>query len=84
MELFGAFKGLEIRDDLLTSKARKAFTAGEPRTMRNVRKGRRDKRMASSGVLEPIVARMVGVRPSSTPAGPKFALVYHPVISTNF
>lgn len=52
------------------------LTAGDPRTIRNVRTGRREDNNASSGVLEPIVAKIVGVRPRRTPALPKFALVY--------
>ena len=57
-------------------KARMELTAGDPRTIRNVRTGRREDNNASSGVLEPIVAKIVGVRPRRTPALPKFALVY--------
>ena len=52
------------------------LTAGDARTTRNVSRGLREDNSASSGVLEPIVAKIVGVRPRRTLALLKFALVY--------
>lgn len=62
--------------DLLKSKARRALTAGDPITIAIASMGRLEASKASSGVVEPAVARTVGVRPSKTPALPKFACVY--------
>ena len=74
---FGACSvSLNSKIDLLYSSERSALTAGDPRTIKNARNGCREDKRASLGVVEPTVARIVGVRPSRTPALPKFALVY--------
>lgn len=62
--------------DLLKSKARKALTAGDPRTMAIASAGRLEASNTSSGVVEPAVASTVGVRPKSTDALAKLAFVY--------